>query len=241
MKTLLLDEVMTERESPHIVSGAKILPRPRRMMSHLLERLGNIPADRVRLDPPPGTATLEDVIAVNEHECLCELIDGTLVEKAVGNRQGFFAAVLISSLWPFVRQHKLGIVVAPDGMFTMINGNIREPDVSYTRRDRLPNPFPNLGGWCPDLCVEILSDSNTRAEMRRKRSEYFASGCRLVWEFEPKTMTVDVFTAVEDGARLTRGDMLDGGDVLPGFAMNLSEIFDEMQEPFSGSTSAEGA
>jgi hypothetical protein len=59
-------------------------------VADLLERLGDIPPQRVRMKPYPGTATEQDVIAAESavDKRLYELIDGTLVEKP----RGFFEA-----------------------------------------------------------------------------------------------------------------------------------------------------
>jgi hypothetical protein len=65
-------------------------------VSELLHQLGDIPPERVRLQPPPGTATEADVVAVhNREERLCELIDGVLVEKTIGYYESYIAATLI--------------------------------------------------------------------------------------------------------------------------------------------------
>ena len=58
-------------------------------MADLLERLGNIPPARIWLDPHPGTATEKDVIAAwsGLDRRLCELVQGTLVEKPMGTKQ----------------------------------------------------------------------------------------------------------------------------------------------------------
>src|SRR5206468_1626606 len=76
----------------------------------------------------------------------------------------------------------------------------------------------------PDLAVEVLSKGNTRAEMDRKLREYFAAGVRLVWLIDPKTRTARVHTSPEEMTRLGEGDTLDGGDVLPGFALPLRDL-----------------
>ena len=196
-------------------------------IAELLTALGGVPADRVRFEPFPGTATEADVLAAARSGTLCELVDGTLVEKPVGVPEAFLASLLIQFLGPFVRTNNLGITTTPDGMYRMLHGNIREPDVSYTRRERLPSPLPQVGGWCPDLCVEILSPSNTRAEMARKRQEYFTSGCQLVWEIDPRGRTADVYTDPTTVSRLDESGVLDGGPVLPGFTLALAELFAE--------------
>ena len=53
--------------------------------SEVIAHFGDIPIARIRTSPPPGEATEADVIELHErHDRLCELIDGTLVEKAMG-------------------------------------------------------------------------------------------------------------------------------------------------------------
>ena len=89
----------------------------------------------------------------------------------------------------------------------------------------LENPRAPITEIAPDLTVEVLSKGNTRAEMARKRREYFASGTRLVWEVNPRRRTVTVYTSPTASTRLTETDTLTGGDVLSGFKLPLAELF----------------
>lgn len=196
-----------------------------RTFADFLAEVGDVPADRIRWTPAPGTATEADLLYANAHDSLCELVNGTLVEKPVGLTESFVATLFIQAFWSFVRTNNLGMVVGPDAEFRMGQGNVRLPDVSSTRRDRLPNPLPQIGGWCPDLCVEVLSPGNTRAEMAIKRREYFSSGCQLVWEIDPRTRTAVAYTSADDAGSAV--DTLDGGAVLPGFTLALAELFAE--------------
>ena len=71
--------------------------------AELLERLGGISPSRVLLDPPPGHATVEDVIAAHDRDNrLCELVDGTLVEKPMGYGESFIAGTVLMALRLFV-------------------------------------------------------------------------------------------------------------------------------------------
>ena len=198
---------------------------PPRTLGDLLHELGGIPAHRVRLHPQPGTATEADAIRLMAAERTCELVRGTLVEKPMGVPQGYFGSLLAFYLNAFVLPRRLGIVIQPDALFRMQLGNLREPDVSFTRKARLPNPLPQVGGWCPDLCVEVLSPDNTSAEMKQKRLEYFRSGCGVVWEFDIEARTVTVYSDIDRGFSFTAADHLDGGSILPGFRLSLSELF----------------
>src|SRR4051812_39562294 len=83
----------------------------------LAAHLGDIPLRRIRLNPPPGTATIQDVIDINDHgNCICELIDGTLVEKAMGWNESRVGLRLGRLLDVFVEEHGLGAVCGEAGM-----------------------------------------------------------------------------------------------------------------------------
>jgi Uma2 family endonuclease len=200
----------------------------------LVERLGNIPLWRVRLGPPFGHATEADVVeAEREHNRLCELVDGVLVEKGMGYSESLLAGALIEILRRFIRPRKLGLISAPDGMLRLFPGLVRIPDVAFTSWDRFPDrkvpktPVPEI---VPDLIVEVLSESNTLAEMDRKRAEYFDAGVRLIWEVDPARRTVSVYTPDGTVNVLDASQTLEGGDVLPGFALVLRELFAELDE-----------
>lgn len=86
-------------------------------------------------------------------------------------------------------------------------------------------PFPQLA---PNLAVEVLSHSNTPGEMAAKRLDYFTAGVELVWEIDPRTRNVAVYTAVDQVVTLTVGDTIDGGLVLPGFRLPVQQLFTEL-------------
>jgi Uma2 family endonuclease len=200
-------------------------------IADLLKRLGNIPAARVRLHPTPGTATEKDVIRVLDRESRpCELVEGTLVEKPMGYEESEIAGLLITSLNLFVRPPKLGIVTGESGAMRFFPGLVRIPDVAFASWDRFPGrkrPKTSIPQLVPDLAVEVLSKSNTKAEMARMLREYFQAGVRLVWLVDPRKRTVRVHTAVDRSVLLEEGQALDGGAVLPGFVLPLAELFVE--------------
>jgi len=198
----------------------------------LLHRLGDIPPERVRIVPAPGTATVQNVIDIQAREKrLFELVDGVLVEKGMSYRESTLAVFLIECLGPFVRKGNLGILTGESGMMRLFGGLVRIPDVAFASWARVPggrmptDPVPQL---VPDLAVEILSPSNSPAEMERKRREYFQAGVRLVWIVNADTRTVAVYTSPENPVVLSQSETLDGGAVLPGFSLSLTEYFAEL-------------
>jgi Uma2 family endonuclease len=197
----------------------------------LVERLGAIPLNRVRTTPSPGSATERDVIEIHDRENrLCELLDGTLLEKTMGTRESYLAALLVRILGSFVAESDRGIVLTADGMLRLARGLVRIPDVSFISWQRLPGRiFPREEIWSlvPDLAVEIISKGNTREEMDRKLIDYFAAGVRLVWYIYPAAREARVYVAPDNCVTLGAHDAIDGGDVLPGFRLSLETFFAE--------------
>jgi Uma2 family endonuclease len=204
-------------------------------LGDLLHSLGNISPDRILLRPPPGTATENDALSLLEGEFRrrVELIDGTLVEKPMGVQEAFLAGWLLTLLNQFIAPRRLGLVGGADMLVRLIGGQLRLPDVSYFPWTQIPPGFlaARVGTLSPALAVEVLSVSNTRAEMERKRREYFASGTQLVWLVDPRSETVAVYTDPTAHTTLTTADTLNGGAVLPGFSVPVTELFSYLDPP----------
>ena len=208
---------------------------PIKTLADLWTRLGGISLDRIWFQPAPGTATEKDVLLAEERENrLCELVDGTLVEKTMGFEESRLAAELIYLVKSYLAQNDLGVCVGADGMMRIAPGLVRIPDLSFITWDRLPgresprDPIPELA---PDLAVEVLSEGNTKAEMTRKVREYFEAGVKLVWLIDPRKRTAQVFSTDEKPVVVGEDRSLDGGDVLPGFVLPLGEFLDRGRRP----------
>jgi Uma2 family endonuclease len=207
-------------------------PSSIRTLADLLNRLGGVPLDRIRFHPHPGTATVQDVIDIERQEGkLCELVEGVLLEKAVGYTESRLAMFLGGLLNVFVLPRNLGVVTGPDGTVELMADLVRIPDVAFTRWDRFPGrrvPAARVPRLAPNLAVEVLSQSNTPGEMLVKRQDYFAAGVEVVWEVDPRERTVQVYTSPTASTTLTSADTLDGGAVLPGFTLPLQDLFAEL-------------
>lgn len=197
-----------------------------------LAQLGGVAAERVRMTPPPGQATFADCIAANEsgERGLYELVDGTLVEKAMSYEASVVAATILFLLKSFVSQRRLGLVSGADGFFRLMSST-RGPDVAFVSRDRLPGgvfPTQPCPALAPNLVVEVLSPGNTKAEMARKRLEYFHSGVELLWIVDCMHRSVAVYTSPSDVVVLGEGETIDGGELLPGFKSPVAEFFADL-------------
>jgi Uma2 family endonuclease len=218
-----------------VVSQATIAPSEIKTLADLRRRLGGIPLERIWFHPAPGTATEKDVVEAEARENrLCELVDGTLVEKAMGFDESRLAIELSYRIKLYLDQRDLGICVGADGMMRFAPGLVRILDVSFITWDRLPGresprePIPDLA---PDLAVEVLSEGNTKPEMARKVREYFDAGVRLVWLIDPRKRSARVFSTTEKSALVRADQALDGGAVLPGFVLPLSVLLDGGRRP----------
>src|SRR5271167_1219347 len=144
-----------------VMSQATIAPLDIKTLADLRQRLGGIPLDRIWFHPAPGTASEKDVILAEARENrLCELVDGTLVEKAVGFEEARLALRLGRLIDVHVDENDLGVCVGSDGMMRIAPGLVRIPDVSFVSWDRLPgreSPREPIPGLAPDLAVEVLS------------------------------------------------------------------------------------
>jgi Uma2 family endonuclease len=195
----------------------------------LAERFGDIPLYRIRFTPPPGEATDEDVLAINDHEGrLFELVDGTLVEKAMGSYESLIAGKLITRFNVYLEAHpRVGIALPPDGFLRLRVKLIRIPDVSFIAREQLQKgKFPRRGiaTMAPTIAVEVISESNTKREMEGKLDEYFQYGAKEVWYIYPDTKTLLRYTARHEVQTLTGQDTL-VTPVLPGFVCPLAPLF----------------
>lgn len=195
----------------------------------LLHALGGIPPDRVLLNPPPGTATEADLLRTRG----TELVDGTLVLKSVGMRKGFLEVAVGGPLFNFIHPERLGCATLATGPYRVTPGVVRRPDVAFARWAKVltaAGTIPDIVDAAPDLVIDIPMDENPLDEQARKFREYFAAGTALIWEIDPDTITVTVY-APDSRRVLTTADALDGGALLPGFALPVAELFAYLDPP----------
>lgn len=210
---------------------SSILTSPPRTLADLLERIGDVPLDRIRMQPPPGIATPADALRVTESERPCELVDGVLVEKAMGHQESRLAMLIGHLLLGYLEKHDHGIVAGADGTTQFDEDLVRIPDVSFIPYENIPpgaDPATPMPDWVPALAIEVISRGNTKREIERKLRDYFAAGVQLVWCFYPQSQTVCVFTSADQSVTFDTDGVLDGGRVLPGFTLSIRSLFDRV-------------
>lgn len=159
---------------------------------------------------------------------LLELIDGEIVEKTMPTEEhGTIVLNLGSQVRSHVRAKNLGRVgVEIRHRRPGDNYNARQPDISFIADSSRPVVKKGSVPQMPDLAVEVKSPDDRYADMRRRADYYINNGVKLVWLIYPEKRLVEVYRPDADSLLLNEDDMLEGFDVLPGFALKVSEIFE---------------
>lgn len=138
---------------------------------------------------------------------------------------------LESARWiaDFVDAGKLGEVYAAGTGFVIERDpdTVRAPDVSFVRAERLTEitddekflPFP------PDLAVEVASPTDRPGEIAEKTARWLASGCRMVWNLYPRSVTATVHRPGVEPVTLSADEEIDGLEVPPGFRCRVGDFF----------------
>ena len=161
-----------------------------------------------------------------------ELVEGHLLDMSKASGQhGQITKRLGTLLDNHVFPNRLGVVTAAETGFMLSRGpdgrdTVRGLDIAYISRSRIPSlVLPDrLVDVPPDLAVEVVSPSNTAADIDLKVTQLLDAGAALVWVVYPETRHVIAHTA-DSILRHSEDDTLDGGDVLPGFTVRVGDIF----------------
>lgn len=163
-------------------------------------------------------------------DCVLELIRGEVRRMSpTGITHGVICIRVAGDLRNFVEANDLGVVCGAETGFIVE----RDPDsvlgadaafISHERLAKIEDP-DKFGPFAPDLAVEVLSPGNASREISEKVALYFGAGARAVWVFDPKKRTAAVYTSPSDVSTFGEQDTLDGGEVLPGFRLELASLF----------------
>ena len=130
-----------------------------------------------------------------------------------------------------------GLPTGPTSGYRLPNGALRVPDAAWTALENVRTKEPgDQGGrpYCPDFVVEIRSTTQSRPsdldELLNKMQEYMENGAQLGWLIDPVERTVRIYRAGADEPELlTDPEMLDGENVLTGFAFNVRRLIFDLQ------------
>ena len=174
--------------------------------------------------------TLKEFMHLKETETASEYVRGEVFQKPMpdGPHSGI-QMFLGLMLYPFLAQTGLGRVLpelrcifGPPG-----GERVYVPDLVYVAKERLP--IPRHLHAPPDLAIEVLSPDQHMPQFLDKIQFYLLYGVQLVWVIDPATSTITVQIPGQEARILRSGEVLDGGEVLPGFNVAVDDIFAQAQ------------
>jgi Uma2 family endonuclease len=174
--------------------------------------------------------TADEFLAMPNDGVRRELVDGEIREMTpAGWQHGRIAGNIAGELRAFILPRNLGMMATAEASYRLHADpdTLRAPDVSFVRRERFELVGDTPGFWpgAPDLAVEVISPSDRYSDVWEKISEYLDAGTAMVVVVDPPQRTVSVHRSRTDIAVLTEDDVLDGGDVVPGWTLPVRDIF----------------
>ncbi len=127
------------------------------------------------------------------------------------------------------RQHKLGKVFDSSTGYKLPNGADRSPDASWVELSRWNSltreQQERFIPLCPDFVVELRSPSDTLIATQAKVKEYIENGAKLGWLIDPQRQVVEIYRPDRPVEILQSPQTVSADDILPGFVLELAEIF----------------
>ncbi len=174
--------------------------------------------------------TADEFVLRAEEEARYELVEGELCPVAPLSFEHCDVAMEIGArLRMYAREHGLGRAVSEVDFRIAANPDtVRRPDVALVRSERLPAEDRRRSYYegPPDLAVEVVSPSDSHGAVHEKALSWVRAGVHLVWVVEPLVRIVTVYSPDHAPEVLTVDDLLDGGDVVPGFSLPVRELFE---------------
>ena len=172
----------------------------------------------------------QQIAAVNRDLRLERTATGELIIMApTGSDTGYRNQDMSGQLWLWNRQTKLGVVFDSSSGFKLPNDADRSPDASWVKLERwhtlTPKEQEGFAPLCPDFVVELRSKSDNMEPLREKMREYIANGSCLGWLIDRKNHKVEIYRQNQDVEILDNSRTLSGEDLLPGFVLDLTDVW----------------
>lgn len=169
----------------------------------------------------------EAIAALSENvDRRLELVDGEIIEVVSNAYASKIAALILGALVFYLKGNPIGHVTGADGGYRVGNDDYI-PDVGYISKARLPD-YPHDVAYlplAPDLAVEVVSPSDSLKKVMDKVANYLAAQV-VVWVVYPADQEIKVYAPGKQVKTRGVDDVLEGGDVLPGFTLAVRDIFE---------------
>ena len=172
-------------------------------------------------------STIDDLLAHLDRKHL-ELVDGRLIDRALGEQGAVAAGYLMSALWNYNGSTRAGWLFASTLAFRCFpnRDRVRHVSMSYVKRSRLPVLGKEFFSTIvPDLIVEMTPPYLNPDEVPGRIDDFLAAGTPLAWVANYEKQFILVRRPSELDLILRDSDTLTGGDVLPGFSAKVGDLF----------------
>lgn len=152
-----------------------------------------------------------------------------IVMAPTGSETGWFNLGIASAVYNWNQSASAGYVFDSSTGFTLPNNAVRSADVAFITKERwsaVPKEErKKFAPICPDFVIEILSESDSQFYLNDKMNDWMTNGCKLAWLIDPKTRTTKIYRPRKKIQSVPFSTPLQGEDILPGFSIDLTEIF----------------
>jgi Uma2 family endonuclease len=152
-----------------------------------------------------------------------------IVMPPTGSDTGNKNADILGQLWLWNRQTQLGQIFDSSSGFHLPNGADRSPDVSWIGQDRwdtlTPEEKSGFAPLCPDFVLELRSKHDSLESLQQKMQEYQENGAKLGWLIDRNRKKVEIYRPKKSVEVQNSPNSLSGEDLLPGFTLDLTEIW----------------
>ena len=175
--------------------------------------------------------TADELIRLPRGQFRYELINGELKTMSPsGHTHGRVTMRLSAPLAQFVWDNKLGEVYGAETGFKLTSNpdTVLAPDIAFISVERFKKGSQVKGYWPgpPDLAVEVLSPAESERKVKIKIGQWFEFGTQEVWIVDPRKATVVVYRSPSDSTTFSKSESLKGGEILPGFSIELTRLFE---------------
>jgi Uma2 family endonuclease len=160
-----------------------------------------------------------------------ELVDGEiLLMSPSGYESEEVASEFSAQLRSWVKPRQLGRVTGSSAGFTLPNSDTCAPDVSFVKAERLPRSPRSFAELAPDLMVEVKSPTDSLKKLRAKIDRFLEQGTQVGILIHPEQRWVEVRRSQGEAMVLKDGDVLTVPDLLPGWEVQVSELWPQVFE-----------
>jgi Uma2 family endonuclease len=154
---------------------------------------------------------------------------GLIAMPPAGSKTGKRNASLTGQLTTWAQKDGTGIAFDSSTGFTLPDSAVLSPDASWVRGEKwdalAEDEQERFAPLCPDFVIELRSRWNTLKAQQEKMQEYLKNGTQLAWFIDPRNRRIYIYRKGEDVEVLTDAATVSADPILPGFVLQLAELW----------------